>query len=73
MEMFFCGIAGSGMAPIAMLLQKQGVKISGSDRLNDKSENLSILEKLKALKINIFPQDGSGITTDTDCLVFFQR
>ena len=32
---FFCGIGGSGMLPLAMILHGQGAHIVGSDRGHD--------------------------------------
>jgi len=32
---FFCGIGGSGMLPLALILREQGVRVAGSDRALD--------------------------------------
>lgn len=71
------GIGGSGMLPLAELLLKKGLEVSGSDRLiidPNQLENLSppILKRmnhLKSLGALLYPQDGSGITDSTERLV----
>ncbi len=32
---FFCGIGGSGMLPLALILKGQGAEVAGSDRARD--------------------------------------
>ncbi len=62
----FCGISGSGMSSLAQILKLSGNQIQGSDRnfdLNRDSENKKALEDLG---IKMYPQDGSGITSDLD-------
>ena len=34
-DYFFCGVGGSGMLPLAMIVQAQGHRIAGSDRALD--------------------------------------
>ncbi len=58
---FFCGIWGSGMLPLAVLLHKNGHKISGSDRSYDQGKTPEKFKSLNNLGISLFPQDGSGI------------
>jgi len=36
---FFCGIGGSGMLPLAMILAGKGARVSGSDRSRDQGRN----------------------------------
>jgi UDP-N-acetylmuramate--alanine ligase len=66
---FFIGIAGTGMSAIAQYLAGTGKQVSGSDRyflpgvLNDTRE------KLEALGIRCFLQNGEGITPTTDLVV----
>jgi len=66
---FFCGIGGSGMMPLAVLLKKQGHKIIGSDRSYDQGKTPDKFQALKDIGIKIFPQDGSGVTKNVDELV----
>ena len=60
------GIGGTGMNGVAQLAAHAGYSVSGSDR----ASNLPIFQCLKNLGIEIFPQDGSGITADTDAVVY---
>jgi UDP-N-acetylmuramate--alanine ligase len=59
---FFCGIGGSGMLPLALILQAQGHAVSGSDRALDQGRTVQKFEFLRARGMPLFPQDGSGIT-----------
>jgi len=60
------GIGGCGMNGVAQLSNCAGYTVSGSDR----SENPELFQQLKNLGIEIFPQDGSGITEATDYVVY---
>lgn len=66
---FFCGIGGSGMSALAVLLAKNGYAISGSDRGFDAQKGADVREKLIKQGIALFAQDGSGVTKDVDCVV----
>ena len=66
---FFCGIGGSGMLPLAVLLKKRGEHVAGSDRSYDQGKTPEKFENLKSLGIEIYPQDGSGINENIDVLV----
>ena len=66
---FFCGIGGSGMMPLSVLLQKRGHVVIGSDRSYDQGKTPEKFQALKDLGIEISPQDGSGISKDIDVLV----
>ena len=66
---FFCGIGGSGMSALAMLVQAQGHIVYGSDRSYDQGKNLERFEFLRQSGFVLFPQDGSGLTDDVDYLV----
>jgi UDP-N-acetylmuramate--alanine ligase len=66
---FFCGIGGSGMFPLAMILHGQGAVISGSDRGHDQGRNPEKFAYLVDQGIKIVPQDGMGLTKDFDALV----
>ena len=59
---FFCGIGGSGMLPLALIVQGRGHQVAGSDRTLDQGRLAAKFEFLKARNIALFPQDGSGIT-----------
>src|SRR5260370_34816828 len=59
---FFCGIGGSGMLPLALILRARGCAIAGSDRALDQGRTAQKFDFLRAQGIALFPQDGSGIT-----------
>jgi len=59
---FFCGIGGSGMLPLALILQAKGHSVSGSDRALDQGRTAQKFDFLRARGMPLFPQDGSGIT-----------
>ncbi|AQR62752.1 UDP-N-acetylmuramate--alanine ligase [Brevundimonas sp. LM2] len=61
---FFCGIGGSGMLPLAMIVQAQGGTIAGSDRALDQGRTPEKFDWLRAHGVTLFPQDGSGIRAD---------
>lgn len=65
---FFCGIGGSGMLPLALILKGRGAKIAGSDRALDQGRTPEKFAFLKRQGIALFPQDGSGVT-DPDTTV----
>ncbi|MBV8798419.1 MAG: UDP-N-acetylmuramate--alanine ligase [Alphaproteobacteria bacterium] len=59
---FFCGIGGSGMLPLALILRGHGARVAGSDRALDQGRTAAKFEFLKSRGIALFPQDGSGVT-----------
>lgn len=59
---FFCGIGGSGMLPLALILLDQGHIIEGSDRSLDQGRTPAKFDHLRSRGIHLFPQDGSGVT-----------
>lgn len=66
---FFCGIGGSGMMPLAVLLSKRGHRVIGSDRSYDQGATPDKFQSLKDQGIEVYSQNGSGISTDVDVLV----
>ncbi|MCK5385030.1 MAG: UDP-N-acetylmuramate--alanine ligase, partial [Alphaproteobacteria bacterium] len=66
---FFCGIGGSGMMPLAVFLQRSGVRVLGSDRSYDQGKMPDKFKALQDLGIVLFPQDGSGIEQEVSRLV----
>jgi len=66
---FFCGIGGSGMMPLALIVQRRGGRVAGSDRTLDQGKLASKFEFLRARGIPLFPQDGSGLTGNGQILV----
>lgn len=66
---FFCGIGGSGMLPLAMIVHGQGATVAGSDRGHDQGRTPEKFAYLASQGIKIVPQDGHGLTTDFDALI----
>ncbi len=64
----FTGIFGSGMSALAQYLRFQGIPVSGSDRFHASGDTAFIRRALERLGCSIVPQDGSGITEDTDAV-----
>ena len=60
-DYFFCGIGGSGMLPLAMIVQAQGGRIEGSDRSRDQGRTPEKFAWLEAHGVALHPQDGSGV------------
>ena len=68
-NVFFIGVAGTGMSAIAQYLAGAGYIVSGSDRYFKPGEYNETKEKLEAEGIQCFLQDGSGITGATELVV----
>jgi UDP-N-acetylmuramate--alanine ligase len=66
---FFCGIGGSGMLPLALILKGHGAAIAGSDRSRDQGRSPDKFLWLERQGIRLFPQDGSGVTSSDQVLV----
>lgn len=66
---FFCGIGGSGMLPLALILRGKGASIAGSDRSRDQGRTPEKFAWLESLGFTLHPQDGSGITSAQQILV----
>jgi UDP-N-acetylmuramate--alanine ligase len=66
---FFCGIGGSGMMPLALILKSQGHDVAGSDRSLDQGRTAPKFEWLKARGMALFAQDGSGVTSADQIVV----
>jgi UDP-N-acetylmuramate--alanine ligase len=58
---FFSGIGGSGMLPLASIVRAGGAKVGGSDRSLDAGRTPEKFDYLRSLGIQLFPQDGSGL------------
>jgi UDP-N-acetylmuramate--alanine ligase len=66
---FFCGVGGSGMLPLALILRGKGVDVAGSDRALDQGRLSAKFDYLRAQGVALFPQDGSGLTSPEQVLV----
>ena len=59
---FFCGIGGSGMLPLSLIVKAGGADVSGSDRALDQGRTAQKFAFLRSQGITLYPQDGSGVT-----------
>src|SRR6266700_322786 len=68
-DYFFCDIGGSGMTPLALIIQARGGRVEGSDRALDQGRNSERFDFLRARGMLLHPQDGSGIRRAEQTLV----
>jgi UDP-N-acetylmuramate--alanine ligase len=68
-DYFFCGVGGSGMLPLAMIVQARGHRIQGSDRSRDQGRTPEKFAWLEAHDVTLHPQDGSGVTSPGQIVV----
>ena len=68
-DYFFCGIGGSGMTPLALIVQAGGGRVEGSDRALDQGRNAAKFDFLRARGVRLHPQDGSGVRRADQILV----
>src|ERR1044072_10010013 len=68
-NVFFIGIAGTGMSALAQYLNGISKKVSGSDRYFKANEFNDIKNKLESEGIICFEQNGEGITESTELVV----
>lgn len=68
-QYFLCGIGGSGMLPLALILKAKGHAVAGSDRALDQGRTGAKFDFLRARAIGLFPQDGSGLADPAQILV----
>ncbi|UEG49570.1 Mur ligase domain-containing protein [Ferruginibacter lapsinanis] len=68
-NVFFIGVAGTGMSAIAQYLAGVNKNVSGSDRYFTPDAYNETKEKLEAEGIKCFLQNGEGITAETDLIV----
>ncbi|MEH6757923.1 MAG: Mur ligase family protein [Parasphingorhabdus sp.] len=66
---YFCGIGGSGMLPLAMIVRESGATVSGSDRALDQGRLAAKFKWLKAKGVGLFAQDGSGLISGDQILI----
>ena len=67
--LFFCGIGGSGMLPLAQIAQGLGHPVAGSDRSRDQGRTPEKFAWMEASGFALFPQDGSGVTSPDQVLI----
>lgn len=58
---FFCGVGGSGMLPLALIVAARGADVAGSDRSRDQGRSTAKFDWIESRGITLFPQDGSGV------------
>ena len=68
-DYFFCGVGGSGMTPLALIIQARGGRVEGSDRALDQGRNAERFNFLRARGVLLHPQDGSGVTRASQVVV----
>jgi UDP-N-acetylmuramate--alanine ligase len=61
-DYFFCGVGGSGMTPLALIVKARGGRVEGSDRALDQGRNLDRFAYLKDRGVVLHAQDGGGVT-----------
>jgi UDP-N-acetylmuramate--alanine ligase len=66
---FFCGVGGSGMLPLALIMRAGGARVAGSDRSLDQGRSGPKFDFLRAQGVSLYPQDGGGITGPDQILV----
>ena len=67
--LFFCGIGGSGMLPLAQIAKGLGHPVAGSDRSRDQGRSPEKFAWMEADGLALFPQDGSGVTSAEQVLI----
>lgn len=67
--LFFCGIGGSGMLPLAQIAHGLGHPVAGSDRSRDQGRTPEKFAWLERSGFALFPQDGSGVTSPDQVLI----
>ena len=68
-DYFFCGVGGSGMTPLALIIQARGGLVEGSDRALDQGRNTERFDFLRARGVLLHPQDGSGVSRASQIVV----
>jgi UDP-N-acetylmuramate--alanine ligase len=68
-DYFFCGIGGSGMTPLALIIKANGGQVEGSDRALDQGRNIERFDYLRSQGVRLHPQDGSGLRRAGQVLV----
>ena len=66
---FFCGVGGSGMLPLALIVQAGGGRVAGSDRALDQGRTAPKFDFLRKSGVTLFAQDGSGVARADQVLV----
>src|SRR5262249_20368617 len=68
-DYFFCGVGGSGMTPLALIVQARGGRGEGSDPALDQGRSAGRFDFLRARGVLLHPQDGRGVRPSDQILV----
>ncbi|MFN0083470.1 MAG: Mur ligase domain-containing protein, partial [Ferruginibacter sp.] len=68
-NIFFIGVAGSGMGALAQFLAGMGKIVSGSDRYFTEGSQNETQQKLEAEGVKCYLQNGIGITDKTQLII----
>lgn len=68
-NIFFIGVAGTGMSALAQYCAGIGKNVSGSDRYFAPDTFNDTQVKLEKFKVKCFPQDASGINENTELII----
>lgn len=68
-KVFLCGIGGSGMSALALVLLHEGYAVHGSDRSHDMGETPEKFAQLEKAGVRLSPQDGSGLSAGFESLI----
>lgn len=60
-RLHFVGVAGTGMSALAQVRAMGRGRTSGSDRSVDRGESVEEAAQLRAVGVQLLPQDGSGV------------
>lgn len=64
-----CGVGGSGMSALALVLMARGYAVRGSDRAWDAGQTPEKFAALKRAGVELVPQDGSGVDASLSALI----
>ena len=71
---FFSGIGGSGMLPLASIVRAGGARVAGSDRSLDAGRTPSKFDYLRSLGVELVPTSAPDFfTTDTPTAVLVRQ
>src|SRR3954454_12463877 len=68
-DYFFCGVGGSGMASLALIIKATGGRVEGSDRALDQGRTGDKFAFLRERGVVLHPQDGSGVQRSSQIVV----
>src|ERR1700755_991263 len=68
-DYFFCGVGGSGMTPLALIIQAKGGRVEGSDRALGHGRKTERFDFFCARANALHPQDASGVPRGSQTLV----